>query len=87
MGAACKNEFQSETYLYKGFFLLSICILNISRGVFNINCPFFALFPAFSSLIGLFFPGTFLYEIILEPEKKSKKIKSRIGRTLFPETF
>ena len=34
-----------------------------------------------------FFLTTFLYKIIMEPEKKSQKIKSRIGRTLFPETF
>ena len=34
-----------------------------------------------------FFLTTFLYKIIMEPEKKSQKIKSRIERTLFPETF
>ena len=34
-----------------------------------------------------FFPRTFLYKIILEAEKKSKKIKSRIVRTLFKKDF
>ena len=60
------------------------CILNIAMGVFNINCPF--LCPCiFNYIIGFFFyffPETFLYEIILEPENKVQ-----IGRTLFPETF
>ena len=36
---------------------------------------------------GVFNPCTFLYNIILEPEKKSWKLKSQNGWTLFPETF
>ena len=36
---------------------------------------------------GVFNPCTFLYNIILEPEKKSWKLKSQNCWTLFPETF
>ena len=75
-----------DVYIKRSF-LPYICILNIARGAFNINPLFFHCWKhpncshAFLTIKGLF-PVTYLYEIILEPEKKSKN-----GRTLFPETF
>ena len=75
----------------KSTFLLCICILNTVRGVFDIKSLFCMVVEilcshAFSTIRGLFF-GTFLYKIILEPEKKSQKIKFENDRTLFLETF
>ena len=43
------------------------------------------LFSIVNHAFSLVFRGLFLYKIIMEPEKKSLKIKSRIGRTLFPD--
>ena len=40
------------------------------------------MFPCILHFSEDFFPGTFLYKIILEPENKFQN-----GRTLFPETF
>jgi len=80
----------SDIFVIKGF-TVCICILNTVRGVFNIKSLFSVVVEilcsyAFSTIIRLFF-GTFLYKIILEPEKKSQKVKFQNDRTLFLETF
>jgi len=80
----------SDAFVIKGF-TVCICILNTVRGVFNIKSLFSVVVEilcsyAFSTIIRLFF-GTFLYKIILEPEKKSQKVKFQNDRTLFLETF
>ena len=80
----------SDVFVIKGF-TVCICILNTVRGVFNIKSLFSVVVEilcsyAFSTIIRLFF-GTFLYKIILEPEKKSQKVKFQNDRTLFLETF
>ena len=61
----------------KGFF--KNLHIDTARGVFNIPCIF--------HYKRTFVSGTFLYEIILEPEKCPRKQKSQNGVTLFPETF
>ena len=65
---------------HKKDFLFCINLLNIARGVFSIKALFSMVVNilcsyAFSTSRGLF-PGTFLYKIILEPEKKSEKNKA-----------
>ena len=78
---------------HKKRLFLCICTLNIAIWVFfYINCPFFCMVVnilcshAFSTSIGLFFQGCFFINSYWT-QKKSEKIKSRIGRTLFPKTF
>ena len=76
----------------KRTFFLCICIFNIARGVFNVqSLPSIVInilcSHAFSTIQELFSGDFFLYKIILEPEKKSQKIKSQNGWTLFPEIF
>ena len=68
--------------------LLCIWIFNIARGIFNAMSLFFYGYkhPLFQSIFHserTFFLG----KIILKPEKKSQKINSQNGRTLFPEIF
>ena len=73
------------------FHLSILCILNIARGVFNIKSLFFhgckhPLFQCIFHFQRTFFPTTFCIKSYWN-QKKSQKIKSQIGRTLFPEIF
>ena len=95
-------EVKSKSFFIKRTFLLCICIMNILTGVFNIK-SFFSIvvnilcFHAFFTVKWLFFPGTFLYKTILEPEKSPRKYSLKmvglyfyrlfISRTFFHWTF
>ena len=64
-----------------------------SQGCFYYQLPPFCIVVnilcsrAFSTIILLFFPGTFVYKIVLGTEEKSQEMKFLNGGTLFPETF
>ena len=76
---------------YKKDFFPNICILNISRVVFNINCLFFAWLLISFVPMHFYYNRTFFRNVFVlnhaATRKKSQKIKSQYSRTLFPKNF